>query len=121
MGKRVTTTIHKRLDTIEEHQVEFSNSLCKISDQMVKITPMVEEYHANKLVKKNLTEKIRNYSIVIGIVMAMLTMGDSLYTKIKKSFNIRKRRTKSRVISDSSKDNENTTESKSENKSTNRK
>ena len=67
--------LHKRLDKIEENQ-------SRVSEVLDKIQPMVEEYHAAKLMRKKWSERVTFYSKTLAIFTGIMIIIKTVIAKV---------------------------------------
>ena len=74
----------KRLDLIENRLAAIEKNQEKSTEMIEKISPMVEEYHAARILRKKWTEKIKFISLILGM---FVLVGGICEAAIRRIFN----------------------------------
>lgn len=70
------------LDKINERLIKIEMNQEKFTDAMNKIAPIVEEYHASKIMQKKWSERLKFISLVIGTLTVLVACVDNYLKKL---------------------------------------
>lgn len=61
--------IHNRLDRIEQ--------------VLIRVEPMVEEYHAARVLRQSMVERVKPIALLIGLILPLSALGKVLFDILK--------------------------------------